>query len=140
MMQQLAQGVDVLPGLLRLKQLGVTEATELFGGASAELWSKLPQLRGLVFDLMRRTEGVELVQVTALSVGPGQSTDLPMLTDLPFEQYCLVLQGEAGAQIRQGEVVALTRSGAIWWVGKAPAQLINNTGADWIGLLIWIRH
>lgn len=140
MMQQLANGVDVLPSLLRLKQLGLQPQQTVFSTGDSALWGKAPQLRGMVLDLLRRTDGVELVEVTLLVVAPGKEAELPVLTDLPYEQYCVVLQGDNGAQVRQGELTALLRSTTIWWIGKSQAKVVNNTGIEFICLLVWIRQ
>jgi hypothetical protein len=106
-------------------------------------WNDLPQVRSIVFDLMRRVEGIRLgrVLITRLPAGKkiGTHTDSgPCATY--YQRYHIILQNHPGSIFRGGDETICMNAGECWWFNNAAEhEVINNSVDDRLTLIVDIK-
>jgi quercetin dioxygenase-like cupin family protein len=106
-------------------------------------WSELPQIRPVIFDLMRRVEGTELGRVIITKIPPGGR--IPPHTDqgAPVEYYTryqIVLQSLPGAVFQIEDEKVNFRSGDVWRIDNSREhQVVNNSADDRVVIITDIR-
>lgn len=106
-------------------------------------WYRLPQVQPIVFDLMRRIEGVRLGRVLITRLAPGKRiyphTDGGSHADY-FDRYHVSLQNNPGSLFRAGNDTVCMRPGECWWFDNAKEhEVINNSIDDRLTLIIDVR-
>lgn len=108
-----------------------------------EAWQRLPQVRGIVFDLMRRVEGVRLGRVIITRLRPS-GVILPHVDGgAPatfFSRYQIALQSLPGCIFQVGDEKVNFRTGDVWWFDNQQMHsVVNNSGDDRLALIVDIR-
>lgn len=102
-------------------------------------WDELPQLRPVVFDLMRRVEGVRLGRVVITRLPPGKCISLHTDDGLPaelFSRYHLTLQAQAGCLFKCWGETLMERTGtAFMFNNRLQHGVINNSADDRLTLI-----
>lgn len=108
-----------------------------------EAWSRLPQLRPLVFDILRRVEGTQLGRVLITRLPPGKEIPLHVDEGAPatfFTRYHLAVQNRPGSLFRIEDEVVQMKPGELWLVNNcAEHGVVNNSDDDRIVLILDIR-
>ena len=105
-------------------------------------WDALPQVRPIVFGLMRQVEAIELGRVLITRLPPGgriaaHSDATGAYTDQPGRRYHVVLQGLPGSLFRCGDETVNMRTGEVWLFDHmAEHEVANNSTDDRIHLLV----
>lgn len=106
-------------------------------------WSVLPQLRLIVFDLMRRVEGVGLGRVIVTRLPPGKTITPHVDGGAPatyFTRYQIALQSLPGANFRIGSEVVNFKTGDAWLIdNETEHEVVNSSADDRIVLIVDIR-
>lgn len=105
-------------------------------------WHRLPQLRPLIFDLMRVVEGVELGRVVIAKLAPGKTIRPHVDGGVEgFSRYQIALQSDAGCLFRAGDETAEFREGEAWWFrNDLEHEVVNGSDADRIVVIVDIRR
>lgn len=104
-------------------------------------WHELPQVRPIIFDLMRRVEATQLGYVLISRLRPGDRI-LPHSDEgsdytKSGSRYHVVLQGLSGSKFIVGDEMVEMRTGSVWWFDHRPIhQVINDSDDDRIHLMI----
>lgn len=96
-------------------------------------WEKLPQLRPIIFDLMRTVEGSRLGRVIITKLPPGKEITPHVDQGAPatyFERYQVALQSLPGALFHIGDETVNFRSGDVWWINNSVTHSVQNNSAD----------
>lgn len=106
-------------------------------------WAELPQVHGLIFDLMRRVQGVQLGRVLITRLAPGQCIPEHEDQGAPadyYERFQIALQCLPGCLFKAGEEVVNFSMGECWWFdNRQPHSVVNNSADDRIALIVDIR-
>ena len=107
-------------------------------------WFNLPQVRPIVFDLMRRVEGERLGRCLITKIAPGKAI-APHVDGgdhaAYYERHHVVLQGLPGSLFRCGDETVCMKTGEVWWFDNAKEhEVINNGADDRIHLIVDIRR
>jgi len=108
-------------------------------------WDALPQVRPIVFGLMRQVEAIELGRVLITRLPPGgriaaHSDATGAYTDQPGRRYHVVLQGLPGSMFRCGDETVNMKTGEVWMFDHlADHEVWNNSPDDRIHLLVDLR-
>ena len=106
-------------------------------------WEKLPQLRLLIFDLMRTVEGARLGRVVITKLPPGKQITPHVDQGAPatyYERYQIALQSLPGALFHIGDETVNFRSGDVWWINNSVEHsVVNNSADDRIVVIVDIR-
>jgi hypothetical protein len=106
-------------------------------------WQELPQARHLVFDLMRRVEGVQLGRVLITRLSPGKTIPEHADQGAPakyYERYQIALQSLPGCTFRAGDESVTFRMGECWWFDNSvPHEIINSSADDRIAMVVDVR-
>ena len=172
--QKIAEGVDVIPVLdalmrnadlwdgntLRTKHPGtahadVSDIWVMFNDASRDVandrevipypaWERMPQLRPLVLDLMRRVEGIRLGRVIITRLPPGKAITPHVDGGAPatyFTRYQIALQSAPGALFRIGDEQVNFRTGEVWQIdNRSEHEVVNHSAEDRIVIIVDIRN
>lgn len=107
-------------------------------------WTLLPQLRPVVFAIMRAAEGVRLGRVLITRLGPGKRIYQHVDGGAPAEYYSryhLALQSLPGANFQAGDEVINMRSGELWrFNNRVEHSVVNNSADDRIVLIVDVRR
>lgn len=111
-----------------------------------EAYKKLPQVKPIIFDLMRRLEAYELGRVLITRLKPGGRI-LPhsdnygdYVLDPDVARYHIVLQGLPGSLYRTGDETVCMKTGEVWWFNALiEHEVMNNSSDDRIHLLVDVR-
>jgi hypothetical protein len=109
-------------------------------------WQELPQVRPIVFDLMRRVEAVSLGRVIITRLQPGGRIAPHADTDGAYVasdgmRFHVVLQGLPGSLYHCGDEVVQMRTGTVWWFQHREVHSVeNNSADDRIHLLVDFRR
>lgn len=107
-------------------------------------WSRLPQARPIVFDLMRRVEGVQLGRVMITRLRPGGTIHPHEDAGAPAEfysRYQLALQNGPGCLFHCGEEAAYFAPGSVWYFDNQKTHsVVNNSATTRLALIIDIRN
>jgi hypothetical protein len=109
-------------------------------------WNLLPQVRPIIFDLMRRVEAFELGRVLITKI-PSGGKILPHrdATGAYTDQddgirYHVVLQGLPGSLFRADDETVNMQTGEVWSFNHlAEHEVINNSADDRIHLLVDLK-
>ncbi len=106
-------------------------------------WDALPQARPIIFDLMRRVEGVRLGRVIITKLLPGCQITPHVDGGAPatwYDRYQVALQSLPGAVFKIGDEQVNFRSGDVFWIDNtAEHSVINNSTDDRIVMIVDIR-
>lgn len=96
-------------------------------------WDRLPQLRPIIFDLMRTVEGIRLGRVIITKLPPGKEITPHVDQGAPAEYYSrfqIALQSLPGAVFNIGEESVNFRSGDVWHIDNKTIHSVVNNSAD----------
>jgi hypothetical protein len=99
-------------------------------------WHALPQVRLVVFDLMRRMEAVALGRVIISRLKPGgvitahADADGAYTEQLHAMRLHVALQGEPGSLYHCGGETVNMRTGQVWWFDHKAVHAVENNSAD----------
>lgn len=106
-------------------------------------WQRLPALRQMVLDLIRRVDGVQLGRVMVTRLPPGgviaSHTDSGQGVEF-YTRYQIALQSLPGAIFKCENEEVNFRSGEVWWVNnRVEHSVVNNSADDRIVCIVDIR-
>lgn len=96
-------------------------------------WEKLPQLRPILFNLMRAVEAVRLGRVMITRLPPGGAITPHVDGGAPadwFERYHICLQASPGNVFRAGNEAVSFKAGDVWAFDNRQLHSVANNGAD----------
>lgn len=106
-------------------------------------WTFVPQVRALVFDLMRRVEGVQLGRVIITRLKPGTAITPHVDGGAPatfYTRFQIALQSLPGVVFRVGDETVNMRSGECWFFDNTQEhEVVNNSADDRLALIIDVR-
>jgi hypothetical protein len=109
-------------------------------------WSELPQVRPLVFDLMRRVEAVSLGRVIITRLRPGAriaphaDVDGEYVARDDGMRFHVVIAGLPGSLYHCGNETVQMLTGTAWWFQHREVHAVeNNSVDDRIHLLVDVR-
>lgn len=106
-------------------------------------WNELPQARSIVFDLMRRVEGMQLGRVLITRLPPGKCIPEHADQGAPaeyYERYQVALQCLPGCVFRAGDEIVNFQMGECWqFDNTAPHEVVNNSADDRIAMIVDVR-
>ena len=112
-------------------------------GVPYRAWDALKPLRGLILELMRKVDGVQLGRciVTKLPVGATITPHTDMGAPATFyTRYQIALQSLPGALFHIGEETVNFRTGDIWLINhREEHSVVNNSCDDRIVCIVDIR-
>lgn len=107
-------------------------------------WQLIPQLRPIVFDLMRRVEGTRLGRVLITKLPPGRAITPHVDGGAPatyFTRYQIALQSLPGALFQIGDETVNFKTGECWLIdNNTEHSVVNNSADDRIVLIVDIRQ
>lgn len=104
---------------------------------------QLPQVRPVIFDLMRRVEGERLGRVIITRLAPGNS--IAPHTDggdhaAYYDRYHVTLKNEPGSMFHCGGEACFMAPGTVWWFDNGVEHsVVNHSNDDRITLIVDIR-
>ena len=103
----------------------------------------LPQLRPILFALMRQVEGVRLGRVMVTKLAPGKRiyphADEGAQANY-YARHHIVLQGLPGSLFRSGDETVNMQTGEIWWFNNhIEHEVLNNSFDDRIHVIADIK-
>lgn len=106
-------------------------------------WHRLPQVHGIIFDLMRRVNGVRLGRVLITRLPPGKQID-PHEDGgehaAYYQRYHVMLQNGPGSLFHCADETVTMKPGEVWWFNNALTHsVINNSADDRITMIVDIR-
>jgi len=106
-------------------------------------WNEIPHLRNIIFDLMRRVEGVQLGRVIITKLSPGKKIPTHVDEGAPatfYSRFQIAIQSLPGALFNIEDETVNFRSGDIWKINnRAEHGVINNSTEDRIVCIVDIR-
>lgn len=96
-------------------------------------WAKLPQLRPIIFDLMRTVEATRLGRVIITKLPPGKTITPHVDGGAPatwYERYQIALQSLPGAVFQIGDEEVNFRSGDVWHIDNSVEHSVTNNSKD----------
>lgn len=106
-------------------------------------FKELPQVRPIIFDLMRLVEGVTLGRVIITKLAPGKKIMPHVDGGAPvtyFSRYQVALQSLPGALFTIGDETVNFESGEVWLIdNKKEHSVVNNSRDDRIVMIVDIR-
>jgi Aspartyl/Asparaginyl beta-hydroxylase len=106
-------------------------------------WTELPQLRGIVLDLMRRVEGVQLGRVIISRLAPGKRIEPHVDEGAPasfYRRYQIALQSLPGCVFHIEDEAVSFQAGEVWMIdNRATHWVENNSADDRIAVVVDIR-
>ena len=109
-------------------------------------WRELPQVRPIVFDLMRRVEALSLGRVIITRLRPGgriaphADVDGEYCTREDGMRFHVVLQGLPGSLYHCGDETISMLTGTAWWFQHREVHAVeNNSADDRVHLLVDVR-
>lgn len=96
-------------------------------------WREIPQLRPLIYDLMRRVEAVRLGRVIITKLLPGKSITPHVDGGAPatfFTRYQIALQSLPGALFDIGDESINFKTGDCWRINNRETHSVFNGSAD----------
>lgn len=108
-----------------------------------EAWDRLPQIRPIVFDLMRRVEATQLGRVIISRLPPGGKIDPHVDMGTPatfYTRFQVALQCAPGCVFGIGDEEVVFSPGEVWMIdNNSEHYVINNSKQDRIALIIDVR-
>lgn len=106
-------------------------------------WDVLPHLRTIIFDLMRRVDGIQLGRVIISRMKPGAKIAPHIDEGAPatfFTRYQLALQCRPGCAFTIENESLQMRPSEVWLINnRATHGVVNNSDDDRIACIIDIR-
>lgn len=106
-------------------------------------WDRLPQLRPIIFNLMRAVEGVRLGRVIISRLAPGCEIAPHVDGGAPatfFDRYQVALQSFPGVVFRAGAEQVQMKTGEAWHFDNTQEHsVVNNSADDRLALIVDIR-
>lgn len=106
-------------------------------------WEKLPQLRPVIFDLMRMVEATRLGRVIITRLPPGKEIVPHEDQGAPatyFERFQIAIQSMPGALFTIGDETVNFQSGDVYWINNNVTHgVVNNSKDDRIALVVDLR-
>jgi hypothetical protein len=99
-------------------------------------WQELPQVRPIVFDLMRRVEAFSLGRVIITRLRPGgriaphADTDGNYVARDDGMRFHVVLQGLPGSLYHCGDETVTMLTGSVWWFNHKETHFVENNSSD----------
>lgn len=107
-------------------------------------WNLIPQLRPLVFELMKLVDGVQLGRVVISRLRPGAGITPHRDEGIPatyYSRYQIALQSLPGVVFKAGDEQVSMKTGDCWWFDNTKEHsVINNSAEDRISLILDIRN
>lgn len=96
-----------------------------------EAWTRLPALKPLVLDLMRRVDGTQLGRVLITKLSPGKQITPHVDEGTPvtfYRRYQIALQSNPGCLFKIEDETVQFRAGEAWWINnRAEHSVVNNS-------------
>lgn len=95
--------------------------------------SELPQVRPLVFDLMRFVEGEQLGRLMLTKLAPSKQITPHKDQGSPavfYERYHIILQNHPGSVFQCGDEKVTMKAGEVWWFNNTETHSVTNNSAD----------
>lgn len=106
-------------------------------------WTEVPELRHIIFALMRQVGGVRLGRVIITKLPPGKEITAHVDQGAPatyYERYQVALQSEPGAIFNIGDESVNFRTGDIWHIDNTVEHsVVNNSSVDRIVMIVDVR-
>ena len=106
-------------------------------------WHALPQIRPIIFDLMRRVEGTQLGRAIITRLPVGKSITPHVDGGAPatwFDRYQVALQSLPGCVFHIESEQVQFRSGEVWKINNnALHSVVNNSADDRLVMILDIR-
>lgn len=106
-------------------------------------WAALPQLRHIIFDLLRLVEGVQLGRVIITRLPPGKFIKPHVDGGAPahfYTRFQLAVQSAPGVLFHCGEETLTQKTGDLHLFDNTQKHsVVNNSGLDRIALIIDAR-
>lgn len=106
-------------------------------------WDRLPQIRPIIFDLMRTVEATRLGRVIITRLPPGREITPHEDQGAPAEYYRrfqLAIQSLPGALFHIGDETVNFRSGDVYMIdNRTEHSVVNNSSDDRICAIIDLR-
>jgi len=106
-------------------------------------FASLPQARPIIFDLLRRVEGIRLGRVLITRLRPGgriQPHEDAGGYAAYHDRYHICLQGPAENFFQARDERVAMRTGEVWWFDNAQRhQAVNRSASDRIHMIVDIR-
>lgn len=142
--------VDVDDILIRFSDPAKCDTTSNVIGDDTPIWHeaahKLPQVKPIVLDLMRRVDAYELGRVLITRLPPGGrilphvDNDGSYVRTADRVRYHVVLQGLPGSLYRTGDETVCMRTGECWLFNPLlEHEVLNNSTDDRVHLLVDVR-
>ena len=96
-------------------------------------WHVLPQIRPVVFGLMRLVDGVRLGRTIITRLPPGKVITPHVDGGSPatyYERYHVALQSLPGALFHAGDETVNMTTGEAWWFDNTALHSVENGSAD----------
>lgn len=96
-------------------------------------WQALPSARSIIFDLMRRVEGVQLGRVIITKLPPGKAITPHVDGGAPatfYSRFQLALQSLPGAIFMIGDENVNFKTGECWMINNTKTHAVTNNSAD----------
>lgn len=123
--------------------LSVEQIVDAHEGVNYPALEELPQVRPLIFALMRQVEGERLGRVLITRLAPGKRI-YPHVDGGDharyYKRYQVALQSLPGVVFRSGGEQVSMRTGDVWWFDNSVEhEVVNNSADDRLALIIDIR-
>lgn len=106
-------------------------------------WHLLPQVRPIIFALMRLVEGTRLGRVIITKLPPGKQIAPHVDGGAPatyYDRYQVALQSQPGCVFKIGDEQIVFRTGEVWWIDNCVEHsVLNNSQDDRIVMIVDIR-
>jgi len=103
----------------------------------------LPQVRPILYDIMRLVEGERLGRVVITRLPPGGRITPHVDGGAPatyYDRYQVALQSGPGAVFRAGAEQVQMATGDVWWFDNTKEhEVINNSADDRLALILDIK-
>lgn len=108
-----------------------------------EAWAKLPRVRPIVFDLIRRVEGSQLGRCVITKLKPGGKIDPHVDLGAPatfYQRFHVALNSAPGCNFIIEDEQVNFKSGEVWMINNnAEHSVVNNSKEDRIVIIIDVR-
>jgi len=106
-------------------------------------WQKLPQVRPIIFDLMRVVEATQLGRCVITKLPPGKKIDPHVDQGTPatfYQRFQICLQSAPGCNFIIEDEQVNFKPGEVWLINnKAEHSVVNNSSQDRIALIVDLR-
>lgn len=95
-------------------------------------WTELPQVRPIVFDLMRRMESVQLGRCLITRLSPGKCIDAHIDQGTPatyYTRFCIALQNGPGSLFKIEDEQVCMKPGDVWMINNRAEHSVSNLSA-----------